>query len=59
MCCGHPGIDWWKGGERLALTSMQHGQALRWNTFSDDYPFTAESAEALARWFEERGISLK
>lgn len=59
LCCGHPGIDWWKGGERLALTSMQHRQALRWHTFSDDYPFTAESAEALARWFEERGISLK
>lgn len=59
MCCGHPGIDWWKGAERLALTSVQHGQALRWRTFSDDYPFTAESAAALARWFEERGIPLK
>lgn len=59
MCCGHPGIDWWKGGERLALTSVQHGKALRWRTFSDDYPFTAESAAALARWFEDRGIPLK
>lgn len=59
MCCGHPGIDWWKGDERVALTSVQHGRALRWKTFSADYPFTAESAEALARWFEERGISLK
>jgi hypothetical protein len=59
MCCGHPGIDWWKGGERLALTSVQHGRALRWHTFSDDYPFTAESAESLARWFEDRGIPLK
>ena len=59
MCCGHPGIDWWKGGERVALTSVQHGRALRWKTFSDDYPFTAESAGALARWFEERGIPLK
>ena len=59
MCCGHPGIDWWKGSERLALTSVQHGQALRWHTFSDDYLFTAESAESLARWFESRGIPLK
>ena len=59
MCCGHPGIDWWKGDERVALTSVQHGRALRWKTFSADYPFTAEAAEALARWFEERGISLK
>ena len=59
MCCGHPGIDWWKGGERLALTSVQHGKGLRWRTFSDDYPFTAESASALSRWFEARGIPLK
>lgn len=59
MCCGHPGIDWWKGDERVALTSVQHGRALRWKTFSDDYPFTAEAAGALARWFEERGIPLK
>lgn len=58
-CCGHPGIDWWKGGERVALTSVQHGEALRWHTFTDDYPFTKESAEALARWFEERAIPLK
>lgn len=58
-CCGHPGIDWWKGGERLALTSVQHGKALRWRIFSDDYSFTAESASALSRWFEARGISLK
>ncbi len=59
MCCGHPGIDWWKGGERLALTSVQHGKGLRWRTFSDDYSFTAESASALSRWFEARGIPLK
>ena len=59
MCCGHPGIDWWKGGERLALTSVQHGQALRWHTFSDDYPFTAESAAALARWFEAHSLPPK
>jgi hypothetical protein len=59
MCCGHPGIDWWKGAERLALTSVQHGQALRWRTFSDDYPFTEESAAALARWFEAHSLPPK
>ena len=57
MCCGYPGIDWWKGGERVALTSVQHGLALRWGFFSDDYPFTEESAKALVQWLKDRGIS--
>ena len=56
MCCGYPGVDWWKGGERIALTAVQHGRALRWGAFSDDYPFTEESAKALARWFEDHGV---
>lgn len=57
MCCGYPGIDWWKGGERVALTSVQHGLALRWGFFSDDYPFTDESSKALVQWLKDRGIS--
>jgi hypothetical protein len=57
MCCGYPGIDWWKGGEPVALTSVQHSLALRWGFFSDDYPFTEESAKALVQWLKDRGIS--
>ena len=53
MCCGYPGVDWWKGGERVALTALQHGEALRWRAFSGDCPFTSESSQALARWFKE------
>ena len=53
MCCGYPGIDWWKGGKRVALTALQHGKALRWRAFSGDCPFTKESSQALARWFKE------
>lgn len=57
MCCGHPGIDWWKDGERVALTSVHHGEGLRWRAFSGDYPFTGESSKALAEWMEAHGIS--
>ena len=60
MCCGYPGIDWWKGGKRVALTALQHGEALRWRAFSGDCPFTKESSNALARWFKEHlGIGTK
>ncbi len=60
MCCGYPGIDWWKGGERVALTALQHGEALRWRAFSGDCPFTKESSQAIARWFKEHlGIGTK
>lgn len=24
-CCGHPGIDWFKGEKRLAITTWKHG----------------------------------
>ena len=47
-----------RADERVALTAVQHGRALRWRAFSDDYPFTEESAQALARWFEEHGVRL-
>ena len=56
LCCGFPGIDWWKGDRKLALTSVQHGEGLRWSGFSDDYRFTPESAAALAAWFRSRGL---
>jgi len=29
-CCGFPGIDWYRGKERIALTAMQHRKAMRW-----------------------------
>lgn len=61
MCCGSPGIDWLAGSNRLALTSVQHTNALRWKGFSTgrilgwkvgygDAPLTKESAAWLALW---------
>ena len=56
MCCGHPGIDWWKGDELLARTAVQHLTALRWKRFHGDAELTSEASEALTAWFSARGI---
>ena len=61
MCCGYPGIDWFAGSKRLALTSVQHNKRLRWRGFSTlrilgravgygDAPLTDESAQWLKTW---------
>ncbi len=47
-CCGFPGIDWYRGTERIALTGMQHGRAVRWAGFRADESLTLEAAQ----WFE-------
>ena len=56
MCCGHPGIDWWKGDELLARTAVQHLTALRWKRFHGDAEFTPEASDALTAWFSARNI---
>ena len=56
MCCGHPGIDWWKGDELLARTAVQHLTALRWKRFNGDAELTPEASEALSAWFAGRSI---
>ncbi len=56
MCCGHPGIDWWKGDELLARTAVQHLTALRWKGFHGDAELTPEASEALSAWFAARSI---
>ncbi|MCI5221353.1 MAG: hypothetical protein D3924_01380 [Candidatus Electrothrix sp. AR4] len=67
MCCGGPGIDWYKGKKRVALTAMQHGYAIRWRGFSTmrilgfrvgygDGPLTEESQAWLKEWFRSHGI---
>ena len=56
MCCGHPGIDWWKGDELLARTAVQHLTALRWKRFNGDAELTPEASEELSAWFAARNI---
>jgi len=71
MCCGYPGIDFYKGNRRLAITSVQHGVKLRWEGFSTarvafqrkgygDAPLTKESQEWLNSFLIDHcGIDLK
>jgi hypothetical protein len=57
MCCGYPGIDWYKGGKRIALTSIQHGMALRWKGFPGDANFTDDSAKWITTWLAKHGVT--
>lgn len=54
-CCGHPGIDWWQGDRKIALTAMHHGRALRWSGFSmGDAQLTTASRQKLKEWLDAR-----
>lgn len=55
-CCGYPGIDWWRDGKRVALTSLQHGSAIRWDGFTGDRPLTKSAAKELRRWLQDHGV---
>ena len=68
LCCGYPGIDWYRGGTRVALTSVQHGKNVRWQGFSTarilgvkvgygDAPLTSASRAWLNEWLAEHGAS--
>lgn len=57
LCCGFPGVDWYRGKTRIALTSVHHGRNLRWSGFPGDAPLTEESARWLREWLERRGYS--
>ena len=55
-CWGYPGIDWYRGSERLAVTSVQHCRAIRWKGFPTDASLTKESAAWLKQWLLDHGI---
>ena len=55
-CCGHPGVDWWKDGKRIVLSSVHHGRSFRWSGFPCDAQFSPASAKTLSEWFEARGL---
>ncbi len=67
LCCGGPGVDWYKGKKRIVFTAMQHGHGIRWRGFSTmrilglrvgygDGPLTEGSQEWLKGWFKSHGI---
>lgn len=56
MCCGYPGLDWYRGKERIALTALHHGRAIRWKDFPGDARLTAASSQLLVEWLARHGI---
>jgi hypothetical protein len=60
VCVGYPGMDWYRGQERVAETSVQHGRAIRWRDhFPTDAQLTEESAAWLREWLMRHGIPEK
>jgi hypothetical protein len=70
LCCGYPGVDWYRGTKRIAITAMQHGRGVRWKGFTTarflgmtigygDLPLTAQSQQWLRNWFEAHGVPTK
>lgn len=55
-CCGYPGLDWYRGTNRLALTSVQHCDAIRWEGFPGDASLTENSRKWLRAWLKRRNI---
>ena len=51
-CCGYPGIDWWRDGQRIAVAGIHHKRKLRMNGISGDLRFTAESKHRIQKWLE-------
>jgi hypothetical protein len=56
MCNGYPRVDWYRGEERIAVTSVQHGRAIRWIDFQGDAQLTIESGAWLVPWLVEHGV---
>ena len=57
-CQGGPGIDWWKGEEKLAQTALHHGKSLWWDGFTWDFVLTKKSLKAIADRLSSHSISL-
>jgi hypothetical protein len=55
-CAGYPRVDWYGGREQLAITSIQHGRAVRWEGFQGDADLTQESGAWLVEWLVEHGV---
>ena len=59
-CCGYPGIDWWKGDERLVISAIHHGGALGVKGSAVNLGLSRFSRLALSKWFKEHcGIDIE
>ncbi len=55
-CHGFPMLDWQKDGKRIAVTSVQHGKAIRWDGFEGDATLTEQSSRWLVSWLTSHGV---
>ena len=55
-CPGGPGIDWWKGGEKLAQAALHHGKTVWWDGFTWDFVLTEKSQKEIAAWLSSHSI---
>ena len=59
MCSGGgPIMDWYRGNSLVARTWLNHGSSLDWDGFPGVIPFTDESSQWIASWFQDHGISI-
>ena len=59
-CCGYPGVDWWRGGKRIASLSIHHGEAVRVDGEGFDWRLTRDSGQLIEKWLKEHcGVSSK
>lgn len=55
LCCGHPGIDWYNGTNRVLLTAWKHGRGLM--SCGTIAVFTPESQAWMNAWLQRHGLS--
>jgi hypothetical protein len=55
-CCGWPGIDFYKGKKRIALTSIKHGGVIWWRKLPSEANLTKGTREWLRKWCVDHGV---
>ena len=54
MCCGYPGVDWWRGDKRVAVSAIHHGSALRVEGIPGDLRLSSASGRRIQKWLKEK-----
>jgi hypothetical protein len=57
-CWGWPVIDWYEKDNRLAMTAVKHGKAIRWAQMSYDLELTETSQQWLKAWMAKKDVDL-
>jgi len=56
-CCGHPTLEFYRGGELVVILSYHHGRSVRWfEHWAWDRALTSTSARWLNQWLKDHGV---